>query len=128
MGKNYLTTADSILQAEDFAYDEVDCPEWGGTVRIRSLSGAQRVTLKKAVDAGRDDIDETLCVMAIVDQDGNRILHREQIAELSKKNTAVITRIAMKVLEISGMRDREKAVKDAEKNSGGTPSADSSFD
>ena len=128
MGKTYLTTADAILQAEDFAFDEVDCPEWGGTVRIRSLSGAQRVQLKKAIDAGRDDIDETLCVMAIVDQDGNRILHREQIAELSKKNTAVITRIAMKVIEISGMSDREKAVQAAEKNSDGTPSADSSFD
>ena len=128
MGKVYLNSADAILQAEDFVFDEVDCPEWGGTVRIRSLSGAQRVTLKKAVDAGRDDIDETLCVMAIVDQDGNRILHQQQIAELGKKNTSVITRIAMKVLEISGMRDREKAVKDAEKNSGEIPSDDSSFD
>lgn len=128
MAKTYLTTADAILQAEDFVYDEVDCPEWGGTVRIRSLSGAQRVQLKKAIDAGREDIDETLCVMAIVDQDGNRILHREQIGDLSKKNTSVITRIAMKVLEISGMRDRDKAVKDAEKNSGETRSDDSSFD
>ena len=128
MGKVYLNSADAILQAEDFVYDEVDCPEWGGTVRIRSLSGAQRVTLKKAVDAGRDDIDETLCVMAIVDQDGNRILHQQQIAELGRKNTSVITRIAMKVLEISGMRDPEKAVKDAEKNSGPIPSDDSSFD
>lgn len=126
--KTYLTTASSILQAEDFVFDEVDCPEWGGTVRIRSLSGAQRVQLKKAIDAGRDDIDETLCVMSIVDEDGNRVLHRDQIGELSKKNTAVITRIAMKVLEISGMRDRDKAIGDAEKNSGGMGSEDSSFD
>jgi len=124
----YLNDAASILQAEDFVYDEVDCPEWGGTVRIRSLSGGQRVQLKKAIDAGREDIDETLCVMAIVDQDGNRILHREQIAELSKKSTAVITRIAMRVLEISGMRERQKAIEDAEKNSGGTPSGDLSYD
>lgn len=126
--KNYLNTAASILQAEDFVYDEVDCPEWGGTVRIRSLSGAQRVVLKKAIDAERDDVDETLCVMAIVDEDGNRILKREQIAELSKKNTAVLTRIAIRVLEISGMRNRKKAIEDAEKNSEETESDDSSFD
>ena len=126
--KNYLNTAASILQAEDFVYDEVDCPEWGGTVRIRSLSGAQRVVLKKAIDAERDDVDETLCVMAIVDEDGNRVLKREQIAELSKKNTAVITRIAIRVLEISGMRNRKKAIEDAEKNSGETESDDLPFD
>ena len=128
MGKNYLTTAASILQAEDFTYDEVDCPEWGGTVRIRSLSGGQRVQLRKAIEAERDDVDETLCVMAIVDEDGNRVLKREQIAELSKKNTAVITRIAIRVLEISGLRDRKKAIADAEKNFGETESGDSSFD
>ena len=49
----YLS-ADNILNADDFAYAEVDCPEWGGTVRIRSLSGGQRVNIKKAI--------ETLCL------------------------------------------------------------------
>ena len=126
MGK-YLT-AESILAAEDFQYAEVDCPEWGGSVRVRSLSGGQRVTLKKAIDAGRDDIDETICVMAIVDDEGNRILKQQQISELSKKSTAVISRIAIRVLEISGMRDRQKAIADAEKNSVKTESADLSFD
>lgn len=123
-----LLTAESILAAEDFVYDIVECPEWGGEVRVRSLSGAQRATLKKAVEAGQDNIDETICVMAIVDQDGNRIFTQQQIAALSKKNTSVISRIAVRVAEISGMRDRAKAVKDAEKNSGEIRRDDSSFD
>ena len=127
MGK-LLTSAEMILQAEDFVYDEVDCPEWNGSVRIRSLSGGQRVELRKAVDSGRNDIDEMLCVMAIVDEDGNRVLHQNQMSALGKKNTAVITRIANRVLEISGMKDREKAIADAEKNSGEMESVDSSFD
>jgi hypothetical protein len=124
---NYLT-AENILQSEDFAYADVECPEWGGTVRVRSLSGAQRVTLKKAIDAGQSDIDEMLCVMCIVDADGNRIFNKSQIAELSKKNTKAISRVAIRVLEISGMRDPEKSVKDAEKNSGEMESAGSSYD
>ena len=128
MGKNYLTTADAILQASDFIFDEIDCPEWNGTVRIRSLSGGQRAVLRKAVDDGRNDVDEMLCVMAIVDQDGNRVLNQNQIAELGKKNTAVITRIANRVLEISGMKDRDKAIENAEKNSDPMESDDSSFD
>lgn len=123
-----LLTAESILAAEDFVYDIVECPEWGGEVRIRSLSGAQRATLKKALEAGQENIDETLCVMAIVDANGNRIFTQQQINALSRKNTAVVSRIAIRVTEISGMRDRNKAVKDAEKNSAATPSDDSSFD
>lgn len=126
MGK-YLT-ADAILQAEDFIYDDVECPEWGGTVRIRSLSGAQRATLRKAIDNGNEDIDEMLCVMAIVDDDGNRVLNQKQIGELSRKNTKAISRVAVRVLEISGMRKPDKSVADAEKNSEETLSGDSSFD
>ena len=126
MGR-YLT-ANAILQAEDFVYDEVDCPEWGGIVRIRSLSGAQRITLRKAIDAGNDNVDEMLCVMAIVDEDGVRIFDQKQIAELSRKNTKAISRIAIRVLEISGLRDPKKSIADAEKNSGGTESGGSSFD
>ena len=125
--KSYLT-AESILQSEDFAYDEVDCPEWGGTVRIRSMSGAQRVTLKKAIEQGQNDIDEMVCVMCIVDADGNRIFNRSQIGELGKKNTKAISRVAKRIVEISGLRDPEKSVKDAEKNSEETENEGSSFD
>lgn len=123
----YLS-ADNILNADDFAYAEVDCPEWGGTVRIRSLSGGQRVTIKKAIDAGADDIDEMLCVMAIVDAEGKRILERKHIDKLASKNTAPVTRVAIRVLEISGMRDPKKSVQDAEKNSSVTENEDLSFD
>ena len=126
MGK-YLTAAD-ILQAEDFVFEDISIPEWGGTVRIRSLSGAQRATLKKAVDAGSETADEMICVMSIVDEDGNRIFNSSQIEALRKKNTKAITRIAKRALVISGMIDPAKAVEEAEKNSGETENADSSYD
>ena len=126
MGK-YLT-AESILQSDDFTFAEVECPEWGGTVRIRSLSGAQRATLKKAIDNGTETADEMICVMCIVDEDGNRIFNSNQIELLRKKNTNAITRVALKCLEISGMRAPKQAVEEAEKNSGETESGDSSFD
>ena len=126
MGK-YLT-AESILAAEDFQYAEVDCPEWGGSVRVRSLSGGQRAVLKKAMDENDSTIDELLVVMCTVDEDGKRIFDKKMVEQLSKKNTNVISRIAIRILEISGMRDREQAVKDAEKNFGKTENDDSSFD
>ncbi len=39
----YLTK-DSILKSEDRKYQDIEIPEWGGTVRVQSLTGAERLT------------------------------------------------------------------------------------
>ena len=127
MGK-YLN-AESILAAEDFKYAEVACPEWGGTVRVRSLSGGQRAQITQRVnDKQLDELDELLPVMACVDEDGSRIFTNKDIASLKKKSAAVVTRIAKKVLEISGIGNEAGEVDEAKKNSEPTASDDSSFD
>ena len=127
MGK-YLN-AESILAAEDFKYAEVDCPEWGGTVRVRSLSGGQRAQITQRVnDKQLDELDELLAVMACVDEDGSRIFTNKDIASLKKKSAAVVTRIAKKVLEISGIGNEAGEVDEAKKNSELTASDDSSLD
>ena len=60
----YLT-AETILNAEDFRYEDVECPEWGGTVRVRSLSGGQRSVITQRVqDKATEDLEELLVVMA----------------------------------------------------------------
>ena len=127
MGK-YLN-AESILAAEDFKYAEVECPEWGGTVRVRSLSGGQRAQITQRVnDKQLDELDELLAVMACVDEDGSRIFTNKDIASLKKKSAAVVTRIAKKVLEISGIGNEVGEVDEAKKNSELTASDDSSLD
>ena len=127
MGK-YLN-AESILAAEDFKYAEVDCPEWGGTVRVGSLSGGQRAQITQRVnDKQLDELDELLAVMACVDEDGSRIFTNKDIASLKKKSAAVVTRIAKKVLEISGIGNEAGEVDEAKKNSELTASDDSSLD
>ena len=127
MGK-YLN-AESILAAEDFKYAEVECPEWGGTVRVRSLSGGQRAQITQRVnDKQLDELDELLAVMACVDEDGSRIFTNKDIVSLKKKSAAVVTRIAKKVLEISGIGNEAGEVDEAKKNSELTASDDSSLD
>ena len=127
MGK-YLN-AESILAAEDFKYAEVECPEWGGIVRVRSLSGGQRAQITQRVnDKQLDELDELLAVMACVDEDGSRIFTNKDIVSLKKKSAAVVTRIAKKVLEISGIGNEAGEVDEAKKNSELTASDDSSLD
>ena len=33
---------DAILQREDIKTEDVEVPEWGGTVRVRGMTGVQR--------------------------------------------------------------------------------------
>ena len=127
MGK-YLT-AESILMAEDFIFDDVDCPEWGGMVRVRSLSGGQRSIITQRVkDGATEDLEELLCVMGCVNEDGVRIFTNKDVDALKKKSNAPISRIAKKIMAISGVGDVEESVEEAKKNSSLTTKDDSSFD
>lgn len=127
MGK-YLT-AESILNADDFRYEDVDCPEWSGTVRVRSLSGGQRSVITQRVqDKELEDLEETLAVMGCVNEDGERIFTNKDIEKLKKKSNTPIARIAKKIMELSGIGNQAEKVENAKKNSGETMSDDSLFD
>lgn len=121
--------AESILAAEDFCYADVECPEWGGVVRVRSLSGGQRSLITQRVQAqDTDELEELLTVMGVVDEDGNRIFTNKDIDLLKKKSNTPISRIAKKIMKISGIGNAGEAVEEAKKNSSLTMKDDSSFD
>ena len=122
-------TAESILKDEDFSYAELEIPEWGGSVRLRSLSGGQRSIINQRVQArDLENLEEMLTVMGCVDEDGNRIFTNKDIDALKKKSNAPITRIAKKIMEISGIGTETAAVDEAKKNSALMMKDDSSFD
>lgn len=115
MGKNYLD-ARSVLSAEDFLYADVDCPEWGGSVRVRGLTAGERSSVaKKLKDANQQDLEVTVVIFGTVDQNGERLFTNADKDQLKRKSNAVITRIAKKILELSGGDD--ESVSDAQKNS-----------
>ncbi|NLF83065.1 MAG: hypothetical protein GX568_03660, partial [Candidatus Gastranaerophilales bacterium] len=92
MSKKFLT-AEQILTADDFRYAEVDVPEWGGTVRIKSMNANQRDILSRAIkDKGESDASELMLIMCVVDEDGKRIFERNHLEALKKKSVAPITR------------------------------------
>lgn len=96
-----LSAAD-ILAAEDFEYAEVDCPEFGGKVRVRALTAAQQSQISKRVQAKQtEDLEVLLCLMGCVDEEGTPIFAKGDLEGLRKKNTAVISRIAKRILELS---------------------------
>lgn len=117
-----------ILEAKDREYDYVDVPEWGGEVRIQSLSAQERddyhehlVELEvdqegnpKAKRINNKDAEALLCALGIVDEDGNRLFQKGDYKELRKKSARAIDRIARAIRDLSDMSEQEAAKKNSD--------------
>jgi hypothetical protein len=114
-----LLTREAILTAQDLAHEDVPVPEWGGTVRVRTLTGAERDALGAAmVDAdGKPDLVGYRCRMvaaSVVDEAGARLFSDADAAALGAKSASALDRVASAVERINGMG--AEAVEAAEKN------------
>tara|TARA_Y100001968_G_C19321768_1_gene699667 strand:- start:119 stop:472 length:354 start_codon:yes stop_codon:yes gene_type:complete len=112
---------DAILAAKDTDVHEVDVPEWGGSILLRSMTGAQRNNYEhwahKQSNLKSPDyrgIRERLIISCAVDADGKPLFTEDDLAALSDKNSEVIDRLHAKCRLICGMDD--EAIEDAAKN------------
>lgn len=118
---SYLTRKD-ILAAEDLSYEEVDCPEWGGVVRVRSLNMGESLdlghaTLRGGGNIGPDDF-KRIAALAIVDSGGKSQFTEKELTLIGRKSLAPMRRIVETVLRISALT--EEAAEEAGKESGST--------
>ena len=115
MSKTYLD-ARSVLSADDFQYADVDCPEWGGSVRVRGLTAGERSSVQRKIKVNdQQDLEVTVVIFGTVDQNGDRLFTKNDRDQLKQKSNAVITRIAKRILELSGGDD--ESVSETQKNS-----------
>ena len=109
-------TRDMILSAVDLEIKEVTIPEWGDMVlRVRSLTGFERDVFENSMMDQRGkrakmDIRNArakLCVLCIIDSDGNRIFEDEDVPMLTMKNAAALDRIYEVAAQLSGISDND---------------------
>ncbi|WP_228181993.1 hypothetical protein [Streptomyces anulatus] len=109
-----LLTPDQIGEADDRRWEDVPVPEWGGTVRIASMSGTDRNAYQQQMlvlgDNGRPKgVDLTdqyarLLSKCLVDADFRRLYVTEkQVKGLGAKNGAVLERLAVIAKRVSGL-------------------------
>ncbi len=114
-------TRDAILRAIDLRTTDIDVPEWGGSVRVRGMTAAERDAMLAAV-APRDDgsprsdsqIKAYLCAHCIIDVHGQSLFNDDDIGQLQQKNPQVLDRLAHQILQLSGIG--ESSVDAHEKN------------
>lgn len=109
-----MTTLDkaAILAAKDMKLEALEVPEWGGTVYVRVMSGAERDSFeadctevsRKGSKPKLENIRAKLAVRVLCDQNGNRLFADSDAAELGKKNSKAIDRVWESANRLNALR------------------------
>ena len=94
MGMGILTKA-QILEARDLEDETVEVPEWGGSVKIRSMSGADRDKFEASLTgtAGKRDLTNIrarLVALTLVDETGELMFEMSEVSALGAKSAAAL--------------------------------------
>lgn len=103
---------DDILNVADLPIEEIPVPEWGGSVLVRGMTGAERdafeasiVQLKGGNKSSVDmrNIRAKLVAMSLVDESGERLFSQADVELLGKKSAAALQRIFEAAQKLSGL-------------------------
>ena len=123
---------DQILESSDLKTATVEVAEWGGSVIVRTMTGADRDAFEQTLvvtdDKGNRKTDLTnmrakLVAMTVVDEAGNRLFTESDIVLLARKSASALSRVFDAAQSINGMADSSEG--EAVKNSEADLSGDS---
>jgi hypothetical protein len=105
---------DAVFAALDLKTERIDVPEWGGTLLMRGMTGAQRDSFDQSsvsigVEHGLENFRARLLVACAVDEQGAALFSEADIATLSAKSGAVLDRLARIARRLSGLGAEEEA-------------------
>lgn len=110
-----LLSREQILNADDRKTVEVEVPEWGGSVLVRSLSGAERddfeaSTVKMKGGKQQQNIANfraRLVSLCIVNEAGERMFAPVDVKALGNKSVAALQRVFNKCNELNGLSEED---------------------
>lgn len=120
-----LLSKDQIFTAQDLKTVDVSVPEWGGDVRVRTLTGAERdqyeadsiKTSKGKREVNLSNLRARLVAMCAVDEAGQPLFERGDVLKLGQKSAAALERVFEAAATLNGMSDED--VEELSGNSGG---------
>lgn len=94
-----------ILTAKDLPLEKVEVPEWSCTVFLKSLSGAERLSLEKDLSSDSKNDGPALCRVVcatLCDEQGNLVFDKpEDVDVLNKKSVKVLHRLFEAALKLN---------------------------
>lgn len=111
-----LLSREQIIGAEDRPTQDVEVPEWGGTVRVRALSGTERDAYEAGIVQIRGDGSRSfslanararLAALSIVDEANERMFSEADVAVLGAKSAAALERVFDVARKLSGLTEED---------------------
>lgn len=103
-----MTLKEQILAADDLKREPLDIPEWGLTVYVRTMSGAERDNFEQFMQGqAKQHIRARLAVLTLCDKDGKPQFDDGDIAALSDKSSVALDRIMTTALRVNAMTNGE---------------------
>jgi hypothetical protein len=114
-----LLDRNAILTADDLKTTDVEVPEWGGTVRVTSLTGTQRDAYGRSMidkdgKPSSDGFAHKLLALAVVGEDGKPLFTLDDVEALGGRNAAALQRVYDAAAKLNGLAP--DAVETAAKN------------
>ncbi len=123
-----LLSKEAILGAQDKATRDVEVPEWGGIVRVRTMSATERDRWESETygtgKVNSINFRARFAALCLIDDKGARMFSDADIEKLGEKSAGALQRVFNAAQELNALSAKD--IGDLEKNSEAGPSAGSS--
>lgn len=110
-----LLSREQILGADDVGTEDVEVPEWGGSVRVRGLSGAERDayeaslvrTRGKNQEVNLQNVRAKLVAWSVIDENGERLFAQSDVKALGEKSASALDRVWEVARKLSRLSDED---------------------
>lgn len=102
-----MLNRDSILAVQDLRTVDVDVPEWGGAIRLRMLTAAERFAVNDAASAGGQfdpaKFQTALIERTAVNEDGTALFQPGDASALAGKSSGAIAVVFAAAAKLNGL-------------------------
>ena len=111
-----LLSKRQIFDADDRKFEDVQCPEWGGDVRVRGLTAYEQSVISRLVfEDKKSEVALKIVQFGCIDAEGEPLFTRDDLNELKKKSFTVIERLTERISKLTGTGSEEE-IEAARKN------------
>jgi len=110
-----LLNKEQIKSVSDLETLDVEVPEWGGTVRLKSLTGAERDRFEAGVVQGQgrnttvnmQNLRAKLVAQSAIGEDGKPLFTEEDVKWLGEKSAKALNRLFNAAQQLSGLSESD---------------------
>jgi len=127
---------EDILNVKDISIEEVEVPEWGGSIYVKSMTGTERDAFEASIvransrsgkaNVNMENIRAKIAANTICDENGELLFTKHDITVLGNKSASALQRVFEVAQRLSGIT--EEAVKELAEGLEQNPTEDSPSD